>query len=215
MDINQHYSQLWQQYGDDPRSVQLADRVTQRRRFTLLCEVSRDIRRASILDVGCGLAHLHEYLLEHGYEGDYTGIDVNPDFVAECRRKFPKSRFELLDISQTAASWQVDYVLLNGVFNNARADSHEFVRSCLRNMFAACRVGMAFNAMSTYVDRFDPELVYFDPEELFGFCKEELSPLVNLRHEYFVRPGIVPFEFALMVYKTDVAPRKRLAYVTR
>jgi hypothetical protein len=72
---------------------------------------------------------------------------------------------------------------------------------------AQATVGYAFNMLSRFVDYFDDELYYEDPLHAFRFCKEQLSPLVTLRHDYAVRPGSIPFEFSIYVRRTDVAPR--------
>jgi hypothetical protein len=106
--------------------------------------------------------------------------------------------------------------MLSGVFNNVMPNAQTFLQAVLRNMFAAARRGIAFNAMSTYVDFLAKDLTYFDPGEVFRFCKEELSPLVCLRHDYTVKPNVVPYEFAMYVYKCGaIAPRRRKAPHTR
>jgi len=210
MDVVRNYSNLLAKHGDDPKAVQWSDSITQRRRFAILHEALGDCRRDSVLDVGCGLAHLYEYLVEQGWDGEYSGIDITPDFIALCSKKLPGSRFSVWDISSAPAPWQADWCLVNGMFNNPRPDPRAFLTASLRHMFSSCRIGIVFNLMSTYVDRLDPSLVYFDPETVFRFCKEELSPLVNLRHDYCVRPGVVPFEAAFTVLRTDIAVRRRL-----
>lgn len=210
MDVVQHYSDLLKKHGDDPRAVQLADRMTQRRRFRVLTEPLESMHGSSVMDVGCGLAHLAEFLAENGLDGEYTGIDINQDFVDVCRAKFPETRFECLDISRTTPGWESDLVVCNGMFNNPCTDPKAFVRCSLRNMYAVTRRVMSFNLMSSYVDFFDPNLLYFDPEDIFRFCKEELSPLVSLRHDYQVRPGVVPFEFAVYVFRTAEPCRRQM-----
>ena len=211
MDIVRHYSDLHKEYGDDPRSVQLTDRATQHARFRILTDPLEDLREGSVMDVGCGLAHLAEFLAQSGVECEYTGIDINQDFVDACREKFPGCRFERLDISQTVPDWESDFVLCGGLFNNPRPDPQELLRRSLRNMYAVTRRALSFNLMSSYVDFLDPTLVYFDPEDVFRFCKEELSPLVALRHDYQVKPGVVPFEFTVRVVRTVEACRPRIA----
>src|SRR5438105_3503365 len=101
MDLVEHYTALYRQYGDDPRAVQLADRITQNIRFDVLMRVMEDRKHASVIDVGCGLGHLYEFLLGHGFQGDYSGVDINPVFVDRCREKFKRNRFEVCDISET------------------------------------------------------------------------------------------------------------------
>jgi ubiquinone/menaquinone biosynthesis C-methylase UbiE len=43
-------------------------------------------RRASILDVGCGLGDLTKFLLPHNPELYITGIDISPEAIEHCNR---------------------------------------------------------------------------------------------------------------------------------
>lgn len=210
MDIVEHYSRLFQEHGDSPQSVQLADRTSQFRRFEVLTKDIPRKERVSVMDVGCGLGHLNEFFAESGRNVNYSGIDVTPDFVTACQSKFPKARFAVHDISSSPPEWSAEYLVLNGVFNNHRDDAADFMFRSLRNMYSVTTKFMTFNFMSTYVDFQDNQLVYFHPETVFRFCKEELSPLVELNHGYCVRDGIVPFEAVVTVHKTAIVPRPRL-----
>ena len=42
----------------------------------------------------------------------------------------------------------------------------------------------------------------------FGFVKREITQYACLRHDYEVKPGVVPFEFAIYAYKTPPARNK-------
>lgn len=209
-EIVSHYSKLFEKYGDSPQSVQLADQETQYRRFEVLTRQLPRNESVSVLDVGCGLGHLNEFFIEHGYDVDYHGTDVNPDFLKACEKKFPQAKFQQTDISSQIPDWECDYIILNGVFNNVRNDSGRFLIQSLKNMYAATRICMSFNFMSTYVDYADSELVYFHPETVFRFCKEEISPLVEMNHAYLVRKGSIPFEVTMTVFRTEIENRKRL-----
>jgi SAM-dependent methyltransferase len=54
-------------------------------------EVPRD-RTRSLLDLGCGIGGFRRSLT-----GSYTGIDINPEYVATARARFPDARFEVAD----------------------------------------------------------------------------------------------------------------------
>lgn len=108
---------------------------------------------------------------------------------------------------------EVDFVIINGVFNNKVPGNDGFGYMCdiLCRLMPIVRKGIAFNAMSTYVDFLDEELVYFDPGRVFNFCKENLSNLVSLRHDYQVKPDVLPYEFCTYVYKDELKYRRNIA----
>jgi SAM-dependent methyltransferase len=209
--LEHHYSNLLKEHGDTPRAVQWADVLTQERRMAVLSEVG-DLRSAKILDFGCGTGHLLDFLRRKvTFSGEYVGYDISQKMVTAAQAKFPEIRFEKCDILTEGIGEDFDYILINGVFNNRTENSWELMGSLLKSLFGRAQRGMAFNALSTYVDFFDPELFYVSPEVVFRFCKEELSSSVILRHDYLIRTGVVPFEFSIYVYTTDIKSRKSLA----
>ena len=59
------------------------------------CDLIQRIRQGqSILEVGCGSAHLCPFV--EGAGGSYTGMDHGEDLLAHNRRRFPKARFRSL-----------------------------------------------------------------------------------------------------------------------
>jgi 2-polyprenyl-3-methyl-5-hydroxy-6-metoxy-1,4-benzoquinol methylase len=46
---------------------------------------------ATVLEVGCGTAHLCPKVEKHG--GSYTGLDYSKDLLAENRKRYPQARF--------------------------------------------------------------------------------------------------------------------------
>ena len=86
-------------------------------------------------------------------------------------------------------------------------------RRLLRTLLARTEKALAFNNLSAYVDFFEPHLYYVAPEQVFRFCKEQLSPRVITRHDYEVRPGVLPYEFTTYVYASPIACRPAAAPV--
>lgn len=208
-----HYSALANKHGDSPQSAQYADQESHWARFHILADIG--IASDSIVaDFGCGTAELLRFLrAEHGYEGDYLGIDIAEAQLALARAKFPDARFENRDVLRDGLGEEVDVIIINGVFNNKvpNSDGFAYMTDLLQALMPFARRGIAFNAMSSYVDYFDENLCYFDPAKVFAFCKENLSNLVTLRHDYQVRPGVLPFEFAVYVYRDSLDCRKNAA----
>lgn len=205
--VKRHYAALIGEHGDAPAGAQWADRETQERRFEVLCEVG-DLTSSRVLDYGCGTAHLLDFLKQRGFVGRYTGYDLVPKALEVAEQRHPTAVFEARDVLEHGVEGTHDYVVVSGVFNSPAKDPLGLMTATLSKLFASTNVALAFNCMSRYVDFLDPELSYFAPEEVFAFCKQTLSPRVCLRHDYEVRPGVVPYEFAVYVYRTDVAPRR-------
>lgn len=205
--LSKHYGELVQRHGAAPEGAQYTDRETQERRMEVLCEIGV-AKDSKVLDFGCGTGQLLSFLQRSlGYEGEYVGYDISPEAVELARTTHPSGRFEVRNILEQAAEERFDYVLVSGVFNNLISDNRAFFEAISRRLMAQAEVGYAFNMMSRFVDYFDDDLYYEDPLQIFRFCKEQLSPLVTLRHDYVVRPGSIPFDFTIYVHRTDVAPR--------
>lgn len=178
--------------------------------MVILTEIA-DLRLAKVLDFGCGTGYLLDVLRRQGFSGEYVGYDLVAEALDVAQAKHPDARFELRDILRDGMTERFDYILLNGVFNNAMSDNWSFMTTTLQALFAQVDGGLAFNALSTYVDYLDDGLFYVEPEQVFRFCKEELSPRVVLRHDYEVRSGSLPFEFTVYVYPSKLSPRRSLA----
>ena len=205
--LSNHYSELVKRHGDAPESAQYADRETQERRMEVLSEIGV-ARDSKVLDFGCGTGQLLSFLQRSlGFEGEYVGYDISPKAIELARSTHPAGRFEVRNILEQPAEEKFDYVLVSGVFNNRISDNRTFFEAISRRLMEQAEVGYAFNMLSRFVDYFDDGLYYEDPLHAFRFCKEQLSPLVTLRHDYAVRPGSIPFEFSIYVHCTEVAPR--------
>lgn len=212
-----HYASALERHGvDSSEAVQWSSRETQERRFQVLAEVvpPEVLRQASVLDFGCGTGHLLTWLRRaHGYEGRYTGYDISPEMIEAARAVHEgdaQATFEHRDVLREGIDGRFDLVLVSGTFNNAVTDAWGFVTDLLRPLAAASDVALAFNALSTYVDYTTDGLTHLCPEDVFRFCKEELSPRVSLRHDYQIKDGVIPFEFTVYVHASDLAPVARL-----
>lgn len=205
--LRAHYDHLVAEHGDGPAAVQWRDRASQERRMEVLAEVA-DLREAKVLDLGCGTGHLLTFLRERlGFRGEYVGWDLSPEMISLAAAKHPRARFQVHDVTTQGMPEEFDYALLSGVFSKRVEDNWALLTGVLRAVFPGVRRGLAFNSLSTYVDYQDPDLAYFAPEDVLRFCKTDLASRVVLRHEYSVRPGAIPFEFTLYVYRQEVGPR--------
>lgn len=196
-----HYSERFQEHGPSAEAVHWADEASQFARFRILCGIADEL--GHVLDVGCGLGALYDHLGDRGGFSAYTGVDIVPEFLDHFRARtkdVPNVRVLRSEMPDPLPG-PVDFAMASGIFNNAMDDNWGFLTDTLQAMWDAAEQGIAFNAMTRFVDFHDPDLWYVDPAEVLAFCKEELQGHPVLRHDYLTRPGAYPFEFAVYLYK--------------
>jgi SAM-dependent methyltransferase len=184
-------------YGDDWRALGWQSYYTQQRRFAVLAEIGA-LAHKRVLDVGCGLGHLYEYLRTQGIPVTYTGYDLLPDMIERARRRFPEVHFEVRDVLQGLGTERFDYILSSGAFNVNFGDNIRAVQRLLRDMVQHCTEGVAMNFLKRTVDASDdPIFQYYPPREMLAFCKT-LCPCVRLREGYLYN------DFTLYLYPSGV-----------
>lgn len=180
-------------HGDRPEAVRWSEKG-QRSHYSWLLDIG-DLHDRQILDYGCGIGDLYGFLRKEGIRVKYTGTDINPRLIETARKKYPDADFKVLDIAEDEVGETFDYVLLCGVFNLKVPGLEDEVRLVLPKLFQTARIGLAFNALSSYNPRKDFDLQYFSPDDLLRFAVRELSPHVALRHDRMA------YDFTLFVYR--------------
>lgn len=195
--VKRFYADKYRQHGLKAESLGWQSSEKQHQRFDVLCQVG-DLEGKSVLDVGCGFGDLLDNLKAKGLHVDYHGIDVMEHFVDVARKRHPDGKFWVFDArDKRPADFHppFDYVFASGLLGLHVGDDSEYARTMLTRMFEWCRIGVAANMISTYVDYMEDYLAYTNPEEIFAFCKKNLTWKVALRHDY------MQYEFSLFLYK--------------
>lgn len=173
LEIVSHYESCLDRHGDSHLGVDWPRADDAARRYQVMLEVIRPDARptarstdrpgapsqtVSLLDFGCGAAHLLQHLQAAGIENiDYAGLDLSPKFVELARRKFPAHTFYCADLLEDAEALpRFDYVVMNGVFTERRSLSFDemlaYFKRLLKQVWTRTACGLAFNVMSKQVD---------------------------------------------------------------
>ena len=200
--LKKYYQNRFEKYGENPATVQHISKESQFKRFEILFSIAEEI--TSIIDVGSGLGDLLEYLLDKKYTGKYLGLDFVDEFIEFSNDKYKditNAKFMKFDFTKDQLPEDYNYLFLSTVFNNKMDNNEEFMLHTIHKMFTACQKGVAFNAMSTYVDYRDEHLYYSNPLKIFDYCKRNLTLQIVLRHDYLVKEDSIPFEYTMYLYK--------------
>jgi SAM-dependent methyltransferase len=196
-------------YGDSFRGVGYTkSRDEARERYALMLEVIRERDAGiTILDLGCGLAHMLDFIESRPdlRRLRYAGRDVSPAYVEAAKRRHPDADLDVLDALRSDASLgEYDYVLMNGLFN-WRGDlttrtMQRYWERMTKVAFAHARRGMAFNVMSTIVDWRRDDLFHLPFDVLARSVAKNLSRHFVIRHDYEA------YEYTTYVYRAPSRP---------
>lgn len=206
-EIQKLYDKRVQEYGDSYKSVNYSGEALQQINFKSVMQVIKDPdKKHSLLDVGCGLTHLYEYILRKCLDLTYTGIDLSEDMITAAKKKTPSRAVHcgtLFDLPQNRI---FDFVVAIGVFTRKAFKSKEeemikFVRDTIREMYRRAECGIAFNMVTSYVDYRKSDLYYTNPAIIFDFCCKTLTRHVVIRHDYPL------WDFTVYAYKPEYIER--------
>jgi hypothetical protein len=154
--------------------------------------------RPSILEIGCGLGDFYKYLIGQKRDCSYHGCDIVPEYIAECRRVYPQSKFEVRNIFIDDIEGGYDTVVMSQVLNNRyqKSDNMQVMQRALELAFQHTRVSVSVDMLSTYVDFRNPDLFYYSPEDIFRMAKA-IAPRVLIRHDYRA------FEFCVQLFHQE------------
>lgn len=207
LSIVSHYESCLERHGDSHLGVDWPKAADVQTRYRVMLEVIRsdsNRRRVTLLDFGCGAAHLNNYIVEHGLDHiEYAGLDLSEKFVRLSQSKFPAAKFFCLDLLDENASMPTfDYIVLNGVFTEKRELSFDqmlsYFKQLVSRVFDYATVGIAFNVMTKHVDWEREDLFHLPFDTLAEFLKKELTRNFVFRNDY----GL--YEYTTYLYRDHI-----------
>lgn len=195
-------------YGDSFRGVGYTKSQEEaEERYALMLGVVRETHTPiSVLDFGCGLAHLLDHIKDHPVYRHirYSGLDISKAYLEIARTRHPEAEFLLMDVLESDSDLpDYDYVLLNGLFNyRGEIDEQRMLRyweQLTSVIYKHCRRGMAFNVMSKIVDWERDDLFHLSFDTMARFVGEHISRYFVIRHDYRA------FEYTTYVYRSPAS----------
>ena len=191
--------------GDSPLGMGWPNAQDAITRYQVMLDLIREPadQTINLLDFGCGLGHLYEYIVEKKLSAiEYNGIDLSERFIAECQRKYGTDAFRCVDVLKTPEQLpDFDYAVINGVFTSKCSMSFDqmftFVQRVVGALFEKASMGIAFNTMSKHVDWERDDLFHLPLDDLAAFLCRDISRHFIIRNDY----GL--YEHTVYVYKTS------------
>ncbi|MEO8769678.1 MAG: class I SAM-dependent methyltransferase [Ferruginibacter sp.] len=204
-EIIKHYEDCLEKHGDNHLGVDWPKAADVDKRYKVMTDIIRvneDKRHlVSLLDFGCGTAHLLEYIKNNNLgQVLYSGLDISQKFVDVAKNKFPKNTFYTGDIfDETFSLPNFDYIIMNGVFTEKRNLSFEdmwtYFTSMISLVYQKAEKGIAFNVMSKNVEWERDDLFHVPTDLLSNFICKDLTRDFIIRNDY----GL--YEYTMYIFK--------------
>ena len=204
--IYQHYENKLQEFGANHQGMDWPSEQDLATRFKVMVGVTNILSSKeesySLLDLGCGVGLLVDYIKVHSTLSsiDYQGVDISDVMVLEAKKKYPNESFLTRDILQEPLQdSSSDFVVMNGVLTEKLSMEYEsmvaFAKAIIKAAFATCRKGICFNVMNVHVDWQRDDLFHWPMDELMAFLVKDVSRHIVIRADY----GL--YEYSVYVYK--------------
>lgn len=152
----------------DPILLGWRDRESQTSRFDVFVDncLSDGDR---VLDFGCGLSDLYGYTKEKGYNVQYTGIDIMPDFIKKSKDKYGDD-VRILNTNILYFLEEFEWVFASGVFS-VGFTIDEIVEH-IRHFIGITTKGVCLNLLNKNTFKGDVQ-VSFDPDEVKSILSDK------------------------------------------
>lgn len=189
------YNSRYDEFGRQIKTVGWGCEKDQKLRFEVLFR-GLNPKGKTILDVGCGLGDLVDFL-EEKTDGDfqYIGIDIAEKLISDAILTYGKSGREFYtgDIFAVPLP-RIDISILSGALSLKIDGMQQYAHETMKKMFEISQEAACLNFLSKYVDFEIEKNQHYQPEEVFSWAKE-FSKRVNLINDYPL------YEFTIQMLK--------------
>ena len=162
-----------------------------------------DIRKSVLLDVGCGLGNLAEYIDRHNISLYYIGVDIVSEMVERAKKNVFKNitpQFMTMDFFKTSdIEDDFDYIYSSGIFNLNLGNNEEFLADAVKNFLIAARKGVCFNLLEiSCKEKYGDKYYYYKKEDIFKMVCDRVKDL-NLQCKIKISDDYLANDFSVFI----------------
>ena len=175
--------------------VDWGDPQAQLKRFAVLAD-NVPLAGRSLLDVGCGLGALWEFLRQRGLDVEYTGVDIVAEMVRAAQARHPDVRFVHADIfaENPFAPGRFHVAFVSGTFNLNLGNNRDFLPTAIGRLLEIASEFAVFNLLHHRTPAKYDHCVYWEPAEVLAIA-QPLCGKVTLIEDY------LPNDFTVLCHK--------------
>lgn len=156
-----------------------------------------------LLDVGCGLGNLAEYLDNKNIKLYYIGIDIMPEMIERAKAKTFKNinpQFMSLDFfNNNDIKKEFDYIYSSGIFNLNLGNNDKFLKDAIKLFLTAAKKGVCFNLLDiSGKEKYGDKYYYYEKEDILKETEEILKSL-NIKYNLNISDEYLSNDFSVFI----------------
>ena len=199
-EIKEEYTTKFLEHGVSS-SAMLMSKGRHEARFSIVAEYLSELSNPTLLDYGCGLGVLNDYLIENKIGVKYLGVDMTESFIDSCSERTGDAtkfkRIHPMDELQDT----FDVVFASGVFNlqtsQSESESLSYAHDRIEHLYRITNKVLVVDFLSPDVDFRQNQSQHVDYRLLLEWFIPKQTRRWILRHDY------LPYEYALVLFKLD------------
>ena len=190
----------------DLEKLEWSHQRTQRMRFEAFLQ-EHDLEGKSVLDIGCGLGDFYAHLRQRGIHAHYTGFDISPSMVSQCRSRYGDARFESGNILEYAPNSRFDYTVAFGIHNIRVAGGRAILDQVTDHQFRMASIAAHVSLLSDRSTSFAPHIQAWPVGQVLDMALA-ITPYVALRNDY------LDGDFSVTLYRSIGAGARQKPVLT-
>lgn len=171
-------------------------------RFETLVE-HFNMESSILLDVGCGLGNLAEYIDNKNIKLHYIGIDIMPEMIERAKSKIFKNinpQFMTLDFfSGSDIEKEFDYIYSSGIFNLNLGNNDKFLKEAIKLFLRAAKKGICFNLLDiSFKEKYGDKYYFYKKEDILKMTEETVKSL-NMKYNLSISDKYLSDDFSVFV----------------
>ena len=144
---------------------------------------SANFSNKRVLDLGCGLGELYDYLSKDKRLAFYLGIDQHWPFLKQAKKRIGSAQchFRLADISRTPLP-ELDIIIASGSLNY-QSRQVDYLEHMIARMYTATKEVVIFNLLNKNIFLKPTLLQAYDKDAVVAYC-HTLSRKVTVIDDY-------------------------------
>ena len=193
------YQKRFYELGETPRALGWGCKEDQITRFEAMRK-NVDFDGKIVMDIGCGFADWYTYMKSKGVKCKYIGVDIIPEFLETCQKKYPEANFLKGNIMVARDELPMaDIVITNGTLNFKQKDisNIEYTTDYIDYAFEKANEIVIVDFLSTELTPTYPKedlVFYHDPRIMLDIAFSHTNNL-KLVHDY----APIPQKEALLI----------------